>query len=181
MKIHIPNDSGEVSIFGVITNYSLDFNIQKILQTKISMHLTLMLCECSSQHAQNLFLKVKVWLCVAFTEGWCFFLLICIQAVYLNLHIAEQRPTVQQLVVLPAPAHLPHVAPPGHGRGGGGCSSAQVTEVARGLRWRRAHPDMQGEIIWSGPVVSNSIWTFFFLETGGHLREEEEEDTKIKY
>ena len=78
---------------------------------------------------------------------------------YLDLHIAEQRPTVQQPVVLPAPAHLPHVALPGHRRLGAGCSSAQITEVSCGLRWRRALTDVPGEIIWSRPVVSDSIWT----------------------
>lgn len=77
---------------------------------------------------------------------------------YLNLHIAEQRPAVQQLVVLPAPANLPHAALPGRRRGGVWCSSPQVTEVTCGLRWWwGAHTDVLGEIIWSRPVVSNSI------------------------
>lgn len=77
---------------------------------------------------------------------------------YLNLHIAEQRPAVQQLVVLPAPANLPHAALPGQRRGGVWCSSPQVTEVTCGLRWWwGAHTDVLGEIIWSRPVVSNSI------------------------
>lgn len=79
-------------------------------------------------------------------------------SLYLNLHIAEQRPIVQQLVILPAPANLPHIALFGQRRGGVWCSSPQVTEVTCSLRWWGAHTDVPGEIIWSRPVVSNSIW-----------------------
>lgn len=85
--------------------------------------------------------------------------------VYLNLHIAEQRPTVQQLVVLPAPTNLTHVAPPGQRRGAAGGSSPQVAEVTRGLgRWG-AHADVMREIVRPRPVVSDSIWTL--LGKGG--------------
>lgn len=52
---------------------------------------------------------------------------------YLNLHIAEQRLAVQQLVILPAPADLPHVAPPRHWVGSIVCISTQVAEVTCSL------------------------------------------------
>lgn len=45
------------------------------------------------------------------------------------MHIAEQRLAVQQLVILPAPADLPHVAPPRHWVGRIVCISTQVAEV----------------------------------------------------
>lgn len=45
-------------------------------------------------------------------------------SLYLNLHVAEQPVTVQQLVVLPSPAHLAYTAMPGRGwRGIRSCSA----------------------------------------------------------
>lgn len=77
----------------------------------------------------------------------CIHQVLFLRKVYLNLHIAEQRPTVQQLVVLPAPANLTHIAPPGQRSGGAGGSSPQVAEVTCGLgRWG-AHADVVREIV----------------------------------
>lgn len=80
-------------------------------------------------------------------------------SVYLNLHIAEKRPTVQQLVVLPAPTNLTHVAPPGQRSRSAGGSSPQVAEVTCGLRRWGAHANVARIIVWPRPVVSDSIWT----------------------